>query len=1073
MKNKNHTKENDLYTEELSTVCDVHFTPREIDIIACLICSRGTNKIASFLSILPKTVRNHIHNIMIKLNCNSRDSIIDFIERSDKVPLLRLHYSKLLIRADFDKSLQEIARLIRGKEEVCKIISWKTNEGNHSLRDFIQAAFKKLGIKVFFEERETKTLLTELKNESHEDTDILIFILQEVTEDEVQTLYYAQNKISKQTSYFCTNNSFTDDVSSAEETQLILLDSYKDNYYFLTFEIIKTKYYQMNLEKIISGFKEKYKIRSDGYNTQSIKVQDENNPLKGKILYFNSLRKIKLFVTMGAFVCLILGASLYYTIKTTQSLKEVENVNLGFQNVDERQKFEEQRINLRYIPALPNHFDRELIHHKALNEKFGGLTKPSQKGVEIFAIVGVAGSGKTTSALWYAGEYDKSFYAHQGMNKRHTVIFKLNAENIEELNASYGDLAKRLGVDTKQSLDAIIKEVDIKLEQYPGWLLIFDNIQNESYYMMVKKYIPEKRIGLEGKIIITSQDLNLNFDSTHLVNISEGAPEEAAALFLQNQTKMNDKESASKLVKELDRLPLSLAVAALYIKKENENVKKGKAQFSLDDYHKRIVKSAEDHGQLEKVQARLLEAENMGYREPYNLTQSVILRLAIENLKKDSQKLLSLCGFISPDRINKTLLTAYLSKIKKISYKVAEEQIEPLICDINKHGLLYPIDEKSFSIHRATQKEIIKFYLEKLNAENRKKAIHAVLRDLNECATSDENEKTLRHINLTELQHHLALHLERFKNNLELYDVNLSMFGELGIRTLINIGVGYKDLGVGLEEINISKRYLQEALDMSVNQVKSPYYFSKAKYELAIVKREVNEIFDLNGEAGAITLFKSALKALNQDAFSRDKNHLNSFILHNLAICYVILNDYETAIRYFKEALSYYKGSPVMLRTYSWLGYTLMKAARYEEGKHYFELADELLLTSKEYNPNSGDEYLNYLDISGHNYRWGCGLNILANLNKNSQALLRKSIDKLEMARKSREKERNYRRLVFVLDELGNVYWKANDKPKALLILEKAVDVSTKALGEDHAKTKEIKTKLEKMKMNKFEETKL
>ncbi len=60
------------YTAELETINGIHFTSRELDIIACIIGGRAAKKIASFLLISHKTVAVHIRNIMAKLGCNSR-----------------------------------------------------------------------------------------------------------------------------------------------------------------------------------------------------------------------------------------------------------------------------------------------------------------------------------------------------------------------------------------------------------------------------------------------------------------------------------------------------------------------------------------------------------------------------------------------------------------------------------------------------------------------------------------------------------------------------------------------------------------------------------------------------------------------------------------------------------------------------------------------------------------------------------------------------------------------------------------------------------------------------------------
>ncbi len=72
----------DINFASLKVIKNIRFTDREIDVIACLIGGRSYKKIASILSISPKTVEYHVRNIMLRIGYNSRESIIDFIEKS-------------------------------------------------------------------------------------------------------------------------------------------------------------------------------------------------------------------------------------------------------------------------------------------------------------------------------------------------------------------------------------------------------------------------------------------------------------------------------------------------------------------------------------------------------------------------------------------------------------------------------------------------------------------------------------------------------------------------------------------------------------------------------------------------------------------------------------------------------------------------------------------------------------------------------------------------------------------------------------------------------------------------------
>ncbi|MBX9786960.1 MAG: helix-turn-helix transcriptional regulator [Alphaproteobacteria bacterium] len=112
----------EIYLEQLSTINEINFTPREIDVIACLLNARRTSQIASILSISPRTVTTHFRNIMLKLDCNSQEGIISFVEQSHKLHILREYYSSLLIKLAFEKLLKEISKLKREDNSTCLLV---------------------------------------------------------------------------------------------------------------------------------------------------------------------------------------------------------------------------------------------------------------------------------------------------------------------------------------------------------------------------------------------------------------------------------------------------------------------------------------------------------------------------------------------------------------------------------------------------------------------------------------------------------------------------------------------------------------------------------------------------------------------------------------------------------------------------------------------------------------------------------------------------------------------------------------------------------------------------------------
>ena len=114
----------DLHIDQTS-INGIHFTAREIDVVACLLGGRSTKKIAAFLLISSKTVENHIHNIMLKLRCSSRENIIDFLEKSENFSRLKKHYANILIKIAFETALKK-ASTVATKKLSCHVDLYHT-----------------------------------------------------------------------------------------------------------------------------------------------------------------------------------------------------------------------------------------------------------------------------------------------------------------------------------------------------------------------------------------------------------------------------------------------------------------------------------------------------------------------------------------------------------------------------------------------------------------------------------------------------------------------------------------------------------------------------------------------------------------------------------------------------------------------------------------------------------------------------------------------------------------------------------------------------------------------------------
>lgn len=95
-----------IYARHLTTIGQINFTFREIELIARLIHTRGIKKIALLMNISPKTAGTHIRNISLKINCNSQDGIIKFIENSGKLEIIKEFYNTIIHPTDLPTNVR-------------------------------------------------------------------------------------------------------------------------------------------------------------------------------------------------------------------------------------------------------------------------------------------------------------------------------------------------------------------------------------------------------------------------------------------------------------------------------------------------------------------------------------------------------------------------------------------------------------------------------------------------------------------------------------------------------------------------------------------------------------------------------------------------------------------------------------------------------------------------------------------------------------------------------------------------------------------------------------------------------
>lgn len=486
------------------------FSRRAIDIIACIISGRTSKKIASLLAIEPRTVENHIYNIMAKINCNTRGQIIDFIEKSGKYAIFKEHYAHLLMRQSFDIFLKKISGILKSKSSVISIICDKKQKNLYSLIHQLEEDFNTIGIKILLEKNK------KLNNVSIEIVDL----------------------------------------------------SSEKNYYFLFLELLKIQNGSLPLlDKIILDFKNEYNtslshtsfdegnkdISENPVLHQSllepVALKSDKKFLPKNIAELNWLkinsnfrgRKLVLFAIFGC--CFI-----FCSIWSFNNFNQI-TFNTSFQGINSTIRWNLPRQDHLFVGRTEalKELQRQLELQAGADKNHQNKMKNT---LAISACSGLGGIGKTQLALQYA--YHSKY--------PYSLIAWFPAESYDELKQTMLEFARVLGfLGEEKCALSFVKQY---LSEHPGWLLIYDNVPS---YAEIESFLPESG----GNVILTSRQ-RLWPSKFNVLDLDVMNEAEAISL-LKSQIKSfsfeEEEEQAAlkEIVKSLGYLPLAIAQAGAYM----------------------------------------------------------------------------------------------------------------------------------------------------------------------------------------------------------------------------------------------------------------------------------------------------------------------------------------------------------------------------------------------------------------------------------------------------------------------------------------------------------------------------
>jgi len=619
------------YYSLLATISGIKFTPREIDVLSCLQGGRSTKTICQLLSIEEKTVETHKYNIMRKLDVNSKEGIINFLEKSEQFSPVKSHYRNLRIHFVFKKCLQEIAALIGKTPPGCFLLYWRQQKEQISFVNWLKKHLKLAGIPVLVTAKEDGQSFDQPAQqlESHP-THYTLYVLPRSSqangcnEEEGAELTLIVRKNPDSVIFLVDERGDVGNLPQAVQDAGYTGFFGEEPFYFCFLDVLKRLLPNISLETVVSGFKEHYRIAygpSEATSSPLMPSTDqetvEGDSTIARVLTYP---KTKVWAVVVGIVFLCSCLFWFFQTRMPTSIPAGQVV----------------RAPARSELPLP-HGDALLERTALLSELDAQFNKGTQ-GIKALALVGIGGSGKTTLAHQYGRRHQGMVWeAHAETPRSLRESFETFASLLTATEAEQETVKKVLDIeDPEEREDKIIMFVKEHLKAKPGWLLIFDNVEKFSG---ISKYFPsDPAVWGTGKILLTTRNAHIrSHNAVHgTVPVKELSPEEKQSLFTKI-LKTGDKQPGPPKEKESQRFfdvlpsfPLDVCVAAYYIKATN---------ISYEDYITNISTYTDG---FDSIQGHVLD-EVGGYSE----TRYKIITLSLGKIMEEQEAFGDLLAFIS------------------------------------------------------------------------------------------------------------------------------------------------------------------------------------------------------------------------------------------------------------------------------------------------------------------------------------------------------------------------------------------------------------------------------------------
>jgi MinD-like ATPase involved in chromosome partitioning or flagellar assembly len=662
-----------MYFKKINKISNIPFTPRELEVIACILHIRGAKKIANILDLSPRTIEGYIQTILTKINRASQECIKDFVEYSSELQEVKKHYINLQIKYLFNQQIKKISSKVK-KEQISCVVNYQDNKNLVC----VSKIFDKLHVKMLQQSNDDYSLI-ELNT--------------------ANLIKLKDSDVKSNIIFICFDQSLISEISKSSNIQIMDCSS-EELLYTSIFRIIQILAPKLCLNEEISKFDQlKSNVKQlniDLYNEESNFKITEKPWVKRKMIMLS----IVISITV---LCICISGMLYYT-----SYKKNNFTN---------------SLGMNFL--LPN--QTILLPREALNLQLEKLLN-NNEDINIAVLLGVGGSGKTTIARNYAKQQKSSIIWE--VNAESANSLSLGMENLAYALCDKIEEKKELrsifDIKEQDKKDAqLLLFIKSKLRQLDNWLVIYDNIDSVQ---SIAQYLPNhKETWGNGKVIITTRNSNIKnnnyIDPKWIIDVGEITSDEKLQLFYKitkdlSPASLHTEDMTKNFLHHIPSFPLDVSIAAHYLKDTGMQYNKYIEEIS-------IPKQA-----FTELQVSILQDTGEYTQTRYNIL-SLTLKKMLE-LNIEFSDLYLLLGVLDSQDIPHELLSLYKDEYIANNFIRALKK-NSLITNIKyKNPQVKNIDNlASFSIHRSAQSNILANTLSSLSPVKQQESLVNILMSVN------------------------------------------------------------------------------------------------------------------------------------------------------------------------------------------------------------------------------------------------------------------------------------------------------------------------------------------------------